>query len=145
MTRSSGTVDVQSIVAYHERISRTADLVGIKPPAGRSENRRRRRSFSSSDSYSSSSDSDSDSSRTSINIKTKRAGARKSRHFPVRSVPPPPAPGTFRQGPGPLPSTSSPLDPVPFTVLDPATKPGPPPALPEQIGVSLRFFQNGHS
>jgi len=51
--RSSGKVDIKNIVAFHERIYRTAALVGITLPKGRSKNRHL--------GYDPSTDSDSDS------------------------------------------------------------------------------------
>lgn len=59
INRSSGKVDIQSIVSYHNRIERAARLVGIETR----KDRRRRPSLS--DSSSGTSDSDSDSSTAS--------------------------------------------------------------------------------
>jgi hypothetical protein len=82
--RSSGNVDVTSIVTYHKRIHRTADLIGIKrlPRTTNFRNKYGRgNSFVSIDSFSSSSSSDSDSD-TSIRKYRSRA--------PSPPLPPPP-------------------------------------------------------
>ena len=55
INRTSGKVDIQSIVSCHNRIKRTASLVGIETPG----EKRRRQSFTDSDYTSSTSDSDS--------------------------------------------------------------------------------------
>ncbi|RAL66300.1 hypothetical protein DID88_005970 [Monilinia fructigena] len=80
---SSGKFDIQKIVSYHERINRTADLIGISPGS-----RHHRFRPSSSSIYTlSESDSDSD---VSSSVSRRRSS---------RSSPPPPPPGDR----GPLP------------------------------------------
>ena len=100
--RSSGKVDVKSIIAFHDRIYRTAELVGIVLPKGRS---RYKRSVSSSESDSlfDSDSSDSDSSsiqsfkRTDRTDKaeTKEACATGPTAGQMRGGPPPPPPAKW--------------------------------------------------
>ena len=92
--RSSGKVDVKSIIAFHGRIYRTAELVGIEPPKGRS---RYKRSVSSSgsdilfDSDSSGSDSSSiQSFRRKDKAKAKGTCIRRPPPSQMRGGPPPP-------------------------------------------------------
>lgn len=78
---SSGNVDIKSIVTCHERINRTADLVGIKAPSRRTINLKRCSSFSSSDTL----DTETDSDVPETTIKGLRRGS--------PPPPPPPPPG----------------------------------------------------
>jgi len=91
---SSEGIDIERLVAYHERIHRTVDLVGIEPSMRQSANSRprygRRDSLSSLD-FSSDSDSDSIMSRRSLG-----------------RPPPPPPPGTRQCPIVDLTSTSGP-------------------------------------
>jgi hypothetical protein len=100
--RSSGKVDVKSIIAFHDRIYRTAELVGIEPPKGRS---RYKRSVSSSGSDilfdSDSSDSDSSSIQSfkrtdrTDKVETKEACATGPPVSQMRDGPPPPPPAKW--------------------------------------------------
>jgi hypothetical protein len=108
--RSSGKVDVKSIVAFHQRVNRTATLLGIKPPTGRSKNKRSAyNSSSDTNSLFSSSDTDSDDSSTFSLRHSNKAQIKESGNtgppppppsFPYTSRPPPPPPANW---PGGLP------------------------------------------
>jgi hypothetical protein len=123
--RSSGKVDVKRIVTFHDRITRTADLVGIKLPKSRSQNRGNNSdSDSLYDSFSSSSDSESDA--TSI---ASRRPKRSTRKRPFVSYPPPPPPPAVRNfvpnwPPGP---------PAPPPNCKPLSETFPPPGLPPKL------------
>jgi hypothetical protein len=122
--RSSGKIDIQSIVTYHNRINRTANLVGIAPDSKK--NRRglygRGVSLSDTDSY----DSDSDSDVSSVSSFKRKGKILPPAPFPGAlpgpSPPPPPATGRLGQPPPPPPP--------------PGFKPPGPPAIPnkETIG-----------
>ena len=83
--RTSGNVDIKSIVTYHDRIVRTADLIGIEVPKTKALPKKKRPD-SSSDSESNSSDSDSDASIVPLRIK------KVVRKTPRGSPPPTPRP-----------------------------------------------------
>jgi hypothetical protein len=97
--RSSGKVDMKSIIAFHDRIYRTAELVGIVLPKGRS---RYKRSVSSSESDSlfDSDSSDSDSSSIQSFKRTDRTDKAETKEACATG---PPA-GQMRGGPPPPPA-----------------------------------------
>jgi hypothetical protein len=124
--RSFGRVDVPSIVSYHDRIKRTAELIGITTRTVRN----RRRSFSDYDSFATSSDSDSSDSDDSESGRVSSTAPRSRKKFyfpPVPSAPPPPRPSSWQTG--------TTVD-VPGNSVAPANvglamgPPGPPPMLP---------------
>ncbi|PVH86049.1 hypothetical protein DL98DRAFT_26694 [Cadophora sp. DSE1049] len=93
---SSSQVDVKRVVDFHVRITRTADLIGIRSP-GRTKTRSRfsRNSSSDSDSMSSLSDSDSDTDSDESDYKPKRNKKSSPKSPPFRPLPGirgPPAP-----------------------------------------------------
>jgi hypothetical protein len=100
-SRNGGKVDVKSIVAFHDRIIRTADLVGIELPNDHLRNRRMGYDSSSDDGSSySSSDSDSDSDVSSI-----ISFDRRKKFSPPG---PPPLPSNWPGGPPRAPPFSKP-------------------------------------
>jgi hypothetical protein len=115
-SRNGGKVDVKSIVAFHDRIIRTADLVGIELPNDFLRNRRMGYdSFNDDGSSYDSSGSDSDvSSIISFDRRKK---------FSRPGPPPPPPPSNW---PGGLPHLPSTLPPPP----PPSNWPGGPPRAP---------------
>ena len=118
-------MDLKSIVAFHDRINRTAELVGIKTiPKGRSRTKRSRYEVSSEseDFFSHSSDSDSSSMKS-----LKRAGARKSRSGRAS-----PLPSRMRGGPPPPPPPAMETSSVPLQNASSASLPPPPPAPPTE-------------
>ncbi|KAH7314112.1 hypothetical protein BKA65DRAFT_411336 [Rhexocercosporidium sp. MPI-PUGE-AT-0058] len=102
---SSNQVDIKSVVAYHERILRTADLIGIKSPGRKAISSRFNRDFSSdSDSLLNYSDSDSNTDSDDSYFRSKS-----SKNPPFKSTMPPLPPG-FRRGP-PSPPPPPPAHP----------------------------------
>ncbi|ESZ92932.1 hypothetical protein SBOR_6705 [Sclerotinia borealis F-4128] len=89
---SSGKIDIQKIVSYHERINRTADLIRISPSS------RRRGFHSRSSSVYTLSESDGDSDDSSIISRRRR--------------PPPPPIHVLRNGPPPPPAFRGGLPPT---------------------------------
>lgn len=110
---SSSKIDVKSIVTYHDRIIRTASLVGIDVPKTSKALLKKQRYNSSSDSDSLSSDSDSDAS-SIPSIKRKETDPSIAFRGPQRS-PLPTAPPTMVPG---IPACPSAGPPAPIPTWD---------------------------
>ncbi len=124
-------------MASHDRITRTAELVGIKLPKGRSRNRySRHESSSDSSSFFDSDSSDSDGSSVQSLKESEKAQVKAptAEHIfpptPMRGGPPPPPPANW---PPAIPMASRPTPPwaVPSCVL-----PSPPAEAPAGIAVN---------
>jgi hypothetical protein len=112
---------VKSIVAFHDRINRTAELVGIKLPKSRSRNKRSGyESSSESASLFDSDSSESDDSSVPSFRRSYKARDITDRPSLNRGGPPPPPPANWPSGPPPPPPRpwSPPSCPIP----------GPPPS-----------------
>jgi len=111
MHSSSGKVDIKSIVTYHDRIIRTANLIGVEVPKTLKASLKKKHHDSSSGSESYSSDSDSGSISV-VSLKPKKKVTPKCLGPPDGQPPPPPC----VSGPPPPP-------PRPDIVLEPSQPP----------------------
>ncbi|KAL2061793.1 hypothetical protein VTL71DRAFT_7171 [Oculimacula yallundae] len=99
-------IDIKSVVAYHERVGRTARLIGIEAPGHRVTSRSVRRNYrcdsdSNSDSLNSSSDSYSESESDYSTHKSRKSKKPSQKRGPPSCVtlpPPPPPPGFMPNG-----------------------------------------------